>query len=505
MKAIMVMFDSLNRHMLPPYGGDWLHAPNFQRLAGRSVTFDNCYAGSLPCMPARRDLHTGRVNFFHRRWGPIEPFDDSMPELLKRRGIHTHLVSDHHHYWEDGGATYHSRYSTWEGVRGQEYDPWKGQVEDPVIPPSIGHDDSAATRQYWANRRYFESEVDHPIAQTFTKGLAFIENNRRQEGWFLQLEAFDPHEPFFASRRFEALYPHDYHGPHFDWPKYGPVEETAEQVRHARLKYAALVSMCDAYLGKVLDLMDTHDLWRDTLLIVNTDHGFLLGDHGYWGKLQMPWYNELVHLPLFVWDPRKGRCGERCGALVQTIDLAPTLLEFFGVPVPPDMQGYTLEALVSGSRTRDAALFGMHGRQVNCTDGRYVYMRAPVADNAPLFNYTLLPTRIKGFFDLDELRGAELVQPFSFTKGCAVLKVKETRVPVPRSYEFETLMFDLHRDPSQGAPINDADTETLYDPTDDPSDGAERPHLWNNTHVSVSSPPLELAFSPSPISAFEGS
>lgn len=83
MRAIMLMFDSLNRHMLEPYGcGDTL-TPNFQRLAQRAVTFDNCYVGSMPCMPARRELHTGRMNFLHRSWGPLEPFDVSVPELLK--------------------------------------------------------------------------------------------------------------------------------------------------------------------------------------------------------------------------------------------------------------------------------------------------------------------------------------------------------------------------------------------------------------------------------------
>lgn len=98
MKAIMLIFDSLNRHMLPPYGCDWVHAPNFERLAARSITFDNAYVGSMPCIPARRELHTGRYNFLHRSWGPLEPFDDSMPQLLKDHGVHTHLVSDHGHY-----------------------------------------------------------------------------------------------------------------------------------------------------------------------------------------------------------------------------------------------------------------------------------------------------------------------------------------------------------------------------------------------------------------------
>ena len=104
MKAIMVMFDSLNRHMLPPYGAKGIHAPNFERLAKRTVTFDNAYVGSMPCMPARRELHTGRLNLLHRSWGPLEPFDDSMPALLSEKGMYTHLISDHAHYWEDGGA-----------------------------------------------------------------------------------------------------------------------------------------------------------------------------------------------------------------------------------------------------------------------------------------------------------------------------------------------------------------------------------------------------------------
>jgi arylsulfatase A-like enzyme len=80
MKAIMVMFDSLNRHMLPPYGAERIHAPNFERLAENTVIFDRAYVGSRSCIPARRELHTGRYNFLHRSWGPIEPFDDSMPQ-----------------------------------------------------------------------------------------------------------------------------------------------------------------------------------------------------------------------------------------------------------------------------------------------------------------------------------------------------------------------------------------------------------------------------------------
>jgi arylsulfatase A-like enzyme len=98
-KAIIVMFDTLCRHYIPSYGNDWIVAPNFKRLAAQTVQFHNAYVGSMPCMPARRELHTGRYNFLHRGWGPLEPFDDSVFEILKQQHVYTHLVTDHLHYW----------------------------------------------------------------------------------------------------------------------------------------------------------------------------------------------------------------------------------------------------------------------------------------------------------------------------------------------------------------------------------------------------------------------
>ncbi|MFI6151349.1 sulfatase [Kitasatospora sp. NPDC051170] len=454
MKAIMVMFDSLNRHMLPPYGADWTHAPNFARLAERSVTFDNAYAGSLPCMPARRELHTGRYNFLHRSWGPLEPFDDSTPEILKQNRIYTHLASDHPHYWEDGGSTYHGRYNTWEFSRGQEGDPWKGHVADPDIPESPKGMRGEGWRQDWVNRQYMATEDRHPQTLTFDAGLEFIRTNKDADRWFVQIETFDPHEPFFTHQRYKDLYPHEYDGPHFDWPDYKRVTESDDQVAHARYEYAALLSMCDRSLGRVLDAMDEHGLWDDTLLIVNTDHGFLLGEKGWWAKWVQPWFNELVHLPLFVWDPRHpAAAGERRGSLVQTIDIAPTLLDWFGVERPADMQGKPLP-VADDTPVREAGLFGAHGGHVNVTDGRYVYMRAPVsADNAPLYEHTLMPTHMRGRFTPAELADAELAAPFGFTKGVPTLRTRARTFLNP--YFQGTLLFDLETDPEQLAPIVD--------------------------------------------------
>lgn len=464
MKAIMVMFDSLNRRMLPPYRCDWVHAPSFQRLAERAVTFDNCYVGSMPCMPARRELHTGRYNFLHRSWGPVEPFDDSMPEILRKNGVYTHLITDHVHYWEDGGANYHTRYESYELVRGQEADQWKGRVGIPAdLPPKVRIDSPDQPARMWAqdwiNRGYMPTAEDQPQAQTFRLGLEFIRTNHAADRWFLQIETFDPHEPFFTHEEFKALYPHGYRGPLLDWPSYGPVVETPEQVQHIRCEYAALVSMCDAQLGKVLDVMDELAMWDDTLLIVCTDHGFLLGEHDWWAKNVQPWYNETAQTPLFVHDPRSPHPGERRQSLVQMIDLSATLLECFGMPRPPDMQGVSLrETVACDTPVRQAALFGVHGGHVNVTDGRYVYMRAPAApENKPLYEYTLMPSHIRSRFSIDELKAARLAPPFSFTKGVPLLQV-EAR-PWIHAHRFGTLLFDLESDPGQMQPLQAPDIE----------------------------------------------
>ncbi len=462
MKAIMIMFDSLNRHMLPAYGCEWTHAPNFERLAQRTLTFDNCYVGSMPCMPARRELHTGRYNFLHRSWGPLEPFDDSMPELLKNNGIYTHLVTDHQHYWEDGGGTYHQRYNSFEFVRGQEGDPWKGYLGPVDLPPETSQEANHPKnmwRQDCINRSYLCREEDMPQAQTFGLGMDFIRTNANQDNWFLQIETFDPHEPFYTQKTYKDLYPHEYDGPRFDWPPYNRVTESPEMVQHMRFEYAALLSMCDHYLGQVLDLMDEFDLWKDTLLIVCTDHGFLLGEHDWWAKIVQPFYNEVAHNPLFIWDPRCRRQGERRQQLVQMIDFAPTLLDYFGVEIPRDMLGLPLrDVLAHDSPAREAVLFGVHGGHVNITDGRYVYMRSCQAtDNTPLYEYTLMPTHMRKLFAPEELQAVELSTPFTFTKDCPTLKIASRPWLNPAWYG--TLLFDLQNDPAQEHPLQDTAVE----------------------------------------------
>ncbi|MEM7016645.1 MAG: sulfatase [Pseudomonadota bacterium] len=473
-RCVVVMYDTLCRHFMPSYGNEWIKAPNFERLAKRSVQFQNFYVGSMPCMPARREMHTGRYNFLHRSWGPLEPFDDSMPAMLHKNGVHSHKVTDHHHYWEDGGATYHQRYTTFDLVRGQEGDKWIGDVEK-LRDPNYGADRWPEQqrlqfqKQDNINREYMGRKELQPQYKTFSLGLEFIERNKDADNWYLQIETFDPHEPFFTQAEFQELYPHEYDGPPFDWPPYREIREDEQTVGHMRYMYAALVTFCDQQLGRVLDIFDKYNLWEDTMLLVNTDHGFLMGEHDWWAKVMTPFFQEIAHIPFWAYDPRHPDCvDKKRDALVQTIDIAPTVLEYFGVDITPDMQGHPIAGrMLDNENVREAMLYGVMGGQVNVTDGQYVYMRAHITDdNTPLHDYTLMPTHMRSLFSPRELQKWEKVEGFSFMKGCPVMQIP-TRTP--RMFlsqdnpvgkgKAATLLFDVLNDPGQTNPLDDLEIE----------------------------------------------
>lgn len=475
MRMILLLFDSLNRRALESYGGTTVRTPNFTRLAGKAVSFDRHFVGSMPCMPARRDLHTGRLNFLHRSWGPLEPFDNSFPVLLRQAGVHSHLISDHYHYFEDGGWTYHQRYSTWDYVRGQEADKWKAMVKAPIErfremyhPVQVESDVSGFRFQNLVNREFIKDERDYPAVQCFERAFEFLDFNRDVDDWFLQIETFDPHEPFTAPERFRRDYPTNYGGPILDWPRYRAVTESPDEIAELRANYAALVAMCDWYLGELLDYMDAHDLWRDTALIMTTDHGFMLSEHDWWGKNRMPFYDEISRIPLMVWHPDfAGAAGAHRRALTQTTDLMPTILETFGVPVPAEVRAHSvLPALGAETTVREAAIYGIFGGATNVTDGRWTYFRYPADLFAQdIYEYTLMPTHMHDFFAPKEFEGAALVDPFDFTKGLPMLRLparRDAKRPPMQGGGFEdavTVLYDTEADPGQMQPVEEPEVE----------------------------------------------
>jgi len=478
MKAVFLLFDSLNRHALSCYEPGAPRTPNFERLAQRSVVFDRHFVGSLPCMPARRDIQTGRLNFLHRGWGPLEPFDHSLADILRSSGVYTHLTTDHYHYFEDGGAGFHGRFNSWEFIRGQEKDKWR-----PTIAPDTTrfaarfherqHDflpDINAKLPYYVNREYLEARGDFPLAQCFASGNAFLDDHHAADTWLLHLECFDPHEPFFAPERFLADHPDALGGKIFDWPSYGRSDVDAALLAQLRGNYHALVGACDHYLGTLLDTFDRHDLWQDTWLVMSTDHGLLLGEKEFLGKNRPPFYNEVAHIPLLIAPPRStGVAPRRTAALTQTIDLMPTMLAMFGQPIPPEVTGQSLIALMQdedATTPTDDCIFGQFGAAINYTDGRHSYFLYPQEPfDADLYQYTLMPSHMRTFFEASEFGDAEVVRSLPFAQGFPVWRLpvrKDAKANMTRRYpllDARTALFDLAVDPTQRTPIEDAALE----------------------------------------------
>ncbi|WDR05189.1 sulfatase [Devosia rhodophyticola] len=472
MKAVFLLFDSLNKAALNCYGGTRIDTPNFDRLAAKSVQFDRHYVGSMPCMPARRDMHTGRLNFLHRSWGPLEPFDKSFVKQLRNAGTYTHLVTDHFHYFYEGGSTYHTQYSSWDFVRGQEGDRWKAMVEPPMDrfqqmyhPHQTSLEDERFV-PHMVNRETIKTEADFPLAQCMERGFEFLDGSRDKDNWFLQLECFDPHEPFFAPERFRKDFPTDYDGPILDWPRYSRVDESAAEIDELRANYAALVAMCDEYFGKVLDYFDEHDMWKDTTLVVSTDHGYLLGEHDWWAKNRMPFYNEIANIPLFIAHPdHADQAGSVRTGLTQTMDLMPTFLDLFNQPIPDSVEGRSLLPLLGADGpNHEAVLYGIFGGATNITDGRYSYFRYPPdIHDQEIFEYTLMPTHQRRHFTPETLVQSKLTEGFGFTDGMPTLQIPARKAPDGRVIgqgmieDTTTVLYDLETDPGQTKPIDAPD------------------------------------------------
>lgn len=465
MRSLFLVLDTVRRDYLRAYGADWVHTPNLTRLAERGVTFDNHWVGSLPCMPARREFMTGRHNFLYRGWGPIEPFDDILPRALRREHVFSHLLTDHFHYYELGGENYHTGFSTWDFHRGQEHDPWASFVDRLALPEHLGQ----LSQPNWCNRQRMQKEEEFSGPRTIQAAVEWLEvNGRSERDWFLQVELFDPHEPFYCTEEYRALYGDDWDGPLFDWPDYNTVKESPEAVAHIRKCYAGLLTMTDHWIGKLLDRLDELNLWDDLLLIFTTDHGTMLAEHGYWMKNFMPMYNEIVRIPLIVCLPGGERAGTRCAALTQSIDVMPSLLDYHGAPLPPYVQGRSLRRSLEGD-VRTDGIFGYFGKALNITDGRCVYMRNPInEDGGPLFAYTAMPVGgLNHWYPREVYDRVEMGRYFGHTYNLPLYKIPAQgqapkSLPGEPDYIARHQLFDIEADPLQNAPLEDAALEAHF-------------------------------------------
>ena len=398
MNLLYITLDSLNRHFLTCYGNDWVQTPNLDRLAAKGVVFEGHYSGSVPCMPARREMWTGTEEFWWRWWGPLEPWDRTLAYEMGRHGVTSQLITDHYHYFEWGSHSYEYDFDGYLSVRGHEHDNLRTRPygQAPAWAMVMLERRPVDAPIYVRNVQDYEGEQDFFSPRVLAETAHWLRHERPEGPWYLHVDAFDPHEPFHIPEPYRSMYTQEDHCQYSPWPNYGRVDQgssaiSTEELAWVRAQYAGKVTMADRWLGRVLDALDEQQLWDDTVVILTTDHGHYLGDHGWIGKPECPVYDTLAHTPLLMWWPGCAN-GSRCAASTQTIDLYPTPLEMMGLPVPDltQIHGRSFAALLRGEAEpeRDHTVSGYYGGRLAVRSKGWTLMRSQDPSRAPLYQYT---------------------------------------------------------------------------------------------------------------------
>lgn len=455
MNIVLVLVDSLNRDALSAYADSHVSTPAIDRLARESVRFDQHFVGSLPCMPARREIFSGRSDMLWRPWGPLEPFDERLPLLLRDLGYRTAIATDHYHYWEEAANGYLQGFESTELIRGHELDNWKTMCERLEDAPAwireVERWRPGFGLRYLANVRDFEGEEDYFPAKTFGAATRWLEENADATPFYLHVESFDVHEPFDVPEPYRSMYadPGADRGDFNVWPPYQDPDvqnayldqATDAELRYLRAQYAGKLTMVDRWLGRFLDTLEAKGLMDDTLVILTTDHGHDLGERGHFGK-QWPHYDSHANIPLFVRHPHGPR-GVAADALTTTVDLHSTILHAAG-GATTSHDGASLLPLVLGedAPVRDLHLYGTFGQGLAATDGRHTLFKSPRPENAPLFSYSTM-----AFMSLTEDTAAPPVDQGRYLSGVPYPLWKTPVETVPRS--TENLLYDRRNDPDQ--------------------------------------------------------
>jgi arylsulfatase A-like enzyme len=410
MNVVMVLLDSLIFHCLEPYGATHVRTPNMRRLAERGVVFDNHFVGSLPCMPARRELFSGRREFLWRSWGHMEPWDRHLAVDAAKCGYVTQMITDHYHYWENSAHGYFEPFHGMEFVRGHELDFWDtsplGAIPEwarsiDKYRPSHWQRPMGWGGLYYGNARNFEGDESRfPCAQVMQKSADWLDRNHAHGKVLLWAECFDPHEPHFLPEPYRTMYsPDGKDHPEFTcWPPYQNRDETRrflaeaspEEVAWVRAQYDGKVTMVDHWLGCLLDKMDELDLWKDTTLILTTDHGHELCEDR---ERMNPYAKSFPHreahsrIPLIVCHPQASP-GRR-SALTTAVDVNATVRDLCGDAAPDGPDGRSLLPLLRGETRahRDHVLFGDFGAGVCLATDDWILAQGCRSDR-PLYWYS---------------------------------------------------------------------------------------------------------------------
>jgi arylsulfatase A-like enzyme len=378
MNIVLVVFDSLRKDCIGVYGSPpWgeVRTPHFDAFAQQSLMMTRAYPESLPTLPTRRALYTGqRVYPFHDGdfrlkgdfvgapgWGPIPEDQPTVAEILKEHGYRTGLIGDVYHMFKPS-KNYWRGFDQWTFLRGKEVDPQRSGAKpaqeqiDHWLPKEL-----QTERRVWFISQCLMNMYDRPreedyfAARVLREAARWLEQNRDADKFFLTVESFDPHEPWFVPAHYRKMYD-DTEGREQVISVYGDTSDMDEQLlRRTRANYSGSVSLCDRWFGDFMESMRVLGLLDNTLVILTSDHGHSIGDGDYMGKRGYPAAPEVFDVPILIRHPEGKGADQTSDLFVQHTDITATILEAAGVKPPVAMHGVPFldSALQGGPQIRD--------------------------------------------------------------------------------------------------------------------------------------------------------
>jgi arylsulfatase A-like enzyme len=382
MNIIFIIIDTLRYDYIRANGlKPWMHTPNMDRLAARSLVFDRAYAASFPTIPHRTDLMTGQYGDPFHRWLPLRTDIETLPRLLERQGGYcTQLLHSTPHL-VNGLHGFDFPFNAWTPVRGTEVDrPWIDDkpftylsnwtndplfdfVTEPVFSKALGQVMVTYSR---ANRQREKLE-DWSTSQLFALASRFLKDNQKRRNFFLWLDCFDPHPPYDAPAELVRLYDQT---PGYDGKvdmrgsllamQFANLIPSAPQaaIDRVRAYYAAMVTFVDQGIGRLLDTLEETGLDKETAIVFTADHGTKMGEFHSMNK-NLPFTDHVCRVPLMVATP-DGAVGHS-SIIVQPQDIFQLILGLGKVPPPAGRVGHDpLQAALSGAAwPREVGLTGI--------------------------------------------------------------------------------------------------------------------------------------------------
>lgn len=352
------------------YGDAFAQTPNIDRLASRGTRFDLAYCNQAVCAPSRNNLMLGSHSTSLGIYGLAQNFRLAVPNAVT---LTQHFMR---HGWraEAVGKVLHSGHGNHDDDASWSVPTQKEKVVEYLDPKNSANGQLTREEAFFTNQKLGEIRslprgaawemLDVPD-NAYADGRIAEEGVRRLQAaagrsgtpFFLALGFVKPHLPFTAPKRFwdkynrEAITLAKYQLDPAGAPAYAgkrggeivnydPLSE--ENLREMEMQrtlihaYYACVSYVDAQIGRVLDELERLKLTDRTLVVLWGDHGWHLGDHGYWTKHTN--YEQANRIPLIIVAPGVGRAGSVSRQLAETVDIFPTLAELAGLPAPSGPQ-----------------------------------------------------------------------------------------------------------------------------------------------------------------------